>query len=386
MDNNQNETFEKAEIFSSPEDLAASIQADAPQQESAGEQPSNETIMGGQAPPTGSVVEGLPAEEAPAQEAPEEPQQQGTNEVQQENAEPQTNTQPEYSDAELETAVMSFLSDKLGRDVTSLDELTGSQQPGANALDERVEAIAKFVEDTGRAPEDWFRYQSLNPESMDDMTAIRIQMANEYPNLSFEELDLLSKSKYKLDPDLHDEDEVRLSQLQLKIDGQKARAGVEEIRNKYSSPEQAERSQSQSVIDDKWIADMSKEVDALTGLEFDLGGEKTFEFGLDDNYKSQLKTKNARLDEFFDSYVGDSGAWDYDKLSSHMALLDNIDKIVQSVYTQGLGDGQKNIVNTAANISTQSPQQGSQNNQTSPLADQVRQLISKNNKMSFNNF
>ena len=386
MDNNQNETFEKAEIFSSPEDLAASIQADAPQQESAGEQPSNETIMGGQAPPTGSVVEGLPAEEAPAQEAPEEPQQQGTNEVQQENAEPQTNTQPEYSDAELETAVMSFLSDKLGRDVTSLDELTGSQQPGANALDERVEAIAKFVEDTGLAPEDWFRYQSLNPESMDDMTAIRIQMANEYPNLSFEELDLLSKSKYKLDPDLHDEDEVRLSQLQLKIDGQKARAGVEEIRNKYSSPEQAERSQSQSVIDDKWIADMSKEVDALTGLEFDLGGEKTFEFGLDDNYKSQLKTKNARLDEFFDSYVGDSGAWDYDKLSSHMALLDNIDKIVQSVYTQGLGDGQKNIVNTAANISTQSPQQGSQNNQTSPLADQVRQLISKNNKMSFNNF
>ena len=129
---------------------------------------------------------------------------------------------------------------------------------------------------------------------------------------------------------------------------------------------------------------MSKEVDALTGLEFDLGGEKTFEFGLDDNYKSQLKTKNARLDEFFDSYVGDNGAWDYDKLSSHMALLDNIDKIVQSVYTQGLGDGQKNIVNTAANISTQTPQQGGQNNQMSPLADQVRQLISNNNKMSFN--
>jgi len=51
-----------------------------------------------------------------------------------------------------------------------------------------------------------------------------------------------------------------------------------------------------------------------------------------------------------------------------------------------LGDGQKTLVNTAANISTQSPQQGSQNNQTSPLADQVRQLISKNNKMSFNNF
>ena len=33
-----------------------------------------------------------------------------------------------------------------------------------NAIDERVEAIARFVEETGRAPEDWFRFQSLNPE------------------------------------------------------------------------------------------------------------------------------------------------------------------------------------------------------------------------------
>jgi|10_taG_2_1085330.scaffolds.fasta_scaffold19116_3 hypothetical protein len=385
MDNNQNETFEKAEIFSSPEDLAASIQADAPQQESAGEQPSNETIMGGQAPPTGSVVEGLPAEEAPAQEAPGEPQQQGTNEVQRETAEPETNTQQGYSDDEVETAVMSFLSEKLGREVTSLDDLSATQQAEANALDERVQAIAQFVEDTGRAPEDWFRYQSLNPESMDDMTAVRVQMANEYPNLSYEELDLLTKSKYKLDADLHDEAELKLSQLQLKIDGQKAREGVEQIRQKYSAPD-TEQAAPGSVFDDKWVSDMSREVDSIEGLEFDLGGEKTFEFGLDDNYKSQLKTKNARLNEYFDSYVRDDGSWDYESLSTHVALVDNIDKIIKSVYTQGLGDGQKTLVNTAANISTQSPQQGSQNNQTSPLADQVRQLISKNNKMSFNNF
>ena len=52
---------------------------------------------------------------------------------------------------------------------------------------------------------------------------------------------------------------------------------------------------------------MSREVDSLSGLEFDLGGDKTFEFGLDDDYKSQLKTKNARLDEFFDSYVREDG-------------------------------------------------------------------------------
>jgi hypothetical protein len=380
MDNNQNETFEKMEIFSNPEDLAASIQADASEQESTGGRSVNETIMGGQ-PPVGSIVEGLPAQESPFQE---ETQEQGINEFQQESADLDAYTQSEYSDSELETAVMSFLSEKLGRDLTSLDDLSNAQQSEARSLDERIEAIAQFVEDTGRAPEDWFRYQSLNPESMDDMTAIKIQMANEYPNLSYDELDLLTRSKYKLDEDLHSEDEVKLSQLQLKIDGQKAREGVEGIRQKYSSPNEAYEGQAKSVIDDEWISDMSREVDSLSGLEFDLGGDKTFEFGLDDNYKSQLKTKNARLDEFFDSYVREDGSWDHDTLSSHMAVIDNIDKIVRSVYTQGLGDGQKTLVNTAANISTQTPRQGNQNNQTSQLADQVRQLISKNNKMSFN--
>ena len=83
----------------------------------------------------------------------------------------------------------------------------------------------------------------------------------------------------------------------------------------------------ESIIDDNWISEMSKEVDALTGLEFDLGDEKTFEFGLDDQYKSQLKNRNARLDEFFDPYVREDGTWDYDLLSSHMAVIDNIDSI-----------------------------------------------------------
>lgn len=104
MDNNQNETFEKMEIFSNPEDLAASIQADASEQESTGEQSVNETIMGGQ-PPVGSIVEGLPAQESPVQE---ETQEQGINEGQQESAAPETYTESEYSDSELETAVMSF--------------------------------------------------------------------------------------------------------------------------------------------------------------------------------------------------------------------------------------------------------------------------------------
>lgn len=366
------ENFEglgKIETFDSPDELVASMQpasepqAQEPEQQVAEAEPqevSDQEVVASDAP-----VQDQPAVEEPQPEVPNEPA-----------------PEPQYSDQEIEEAVFSFLSDRLGRQIQSIDDISQQEE---NSLDERVEAIARFVKDTGRAPEDWFRYQSLNPEGMDDMTAIRVELANEYPNLSFEELNLLVGSKYKLDPDSFSEDEVRLSQLQLKIDADKARRSIEDLRTSYSAPEQREQAapESQSLIDDQWIAQMSQEVDLLTGLEFDLGDNKTFEFGLDDQYKTQLKDRNSRLDEFFDPYVNQDGTWDYDKLSSHMAVLDNIDRIVKSAYTKGLGDGQRTIVDTAANVSTETPNQGSQNQQTNPLTEQLRQALGNQNGFGF---
>jgi uncharacterized protein YqfA (UPF0365 family) len=42
-------------------------------------------------------------------------------------------------------------------------------------------------------------------------------------------------------------------------------------------------------------------------------------------------------------------------LNAHRAVLDNIDEIVKSVYTQGLSDGQRKLVDKAANIDVSSP-------------------------------
>lgn len=358
MENN-NENVTAFEVFNNTEDLAASMNQEQPAAEPAQEQITEEAAQ-----PV--------AQEATQQEF-EQPVQEGqaTEEYSQED----------YSEADLEQAVLSFMSERLGREINSLDDFSAQQE--TNAIDERVEAIARFVEETGRAPEDWFRFQSLNPEAMDDMTAIRIQMSNEYPNLSYDELSLLVDSKYKLDEDLYTDDEIKLSKLQLKMDGDKARKGIEDIRQGYAAPEY-ESQGVESVIDDEWVSRMSQEVDSLEGLEFDLGDGKVFEFGLDDNYKDQLKGKQARLDEFFDSYVREDGSWDYDLLSSHMSVIDNIDRIVKSAYTRGLGDGQRTLVDTASNVSTQTAPQGNQNQQTNPLAEQLKNIMTSSaGRMTF---
>ena len=356
-----NETVAGFEVFNNVEDLAASATEGTEQVES----PEVETQ---------EAVEEQPqfqeeyAAEADQQVMSDEPDQQVSD-------------GEEYSEEQLQSAVFEYLSEMTGEEITSLDDLYEEEE--TNAVDERVEAIARFVEETGRTPEDWFRFQALNPEGMDDMTAIRIQMSNEYPNLSLDELNLLVNSKYKVDSDLYSEEEVNLAKLQMKMDGDKARQSIEDIRQGYAAPEY-ESEAIESVIDEQWIADMAQEVDTLEGLEFDLGDNNLLEFNLDDNYRNQLKDKQARLDEYFDPYVREDGSWDYDLLSSHMAVIDNIDRIVKSAYTRGLGDGQRTLVDTASNVSTDTIPTGSQNQQDNPLANQVKQLIRQRGGLTFN--
>jgi hypothetical protein len=265
--------------------------------------------------------------------------------------------EPEMSEQEFESAIANYVSEKLGVSIDSLEQLTQLlEAQNSPSIDERVKAIADFVEETGRDPYDWFRYQSINPSEMDDISAVKLQLAVDYPNLSNEDIDLLVKSKYKVDEDLYSDEEIRLSKIQLKIDADKAKRDIDKLRENYRMPVKQEASQEevQSPIDENWIRTMSQEVDSLEALSFQLGDQE-FNFGINDQYKSSLKDKNARLDEFFDQYVDDSGSWNFELLNSHRALVDNIDEIVNSIYKQGLSDGQRKLVETAANVDVSNP-------------------------------
>ena len=308
-------------------------------------------------------------EEQPTVEATPEVEQEITDEPQPDQAE----TQQEYAPEQVEGAVFEFLSERLGRNIASFDDLQVQQQE-QRELDERISVIADFVEKTGRDPRDWFVYQSMNPSEMDDMTAIQIQMSTDYPNLSSQEVNMLVSSKYKTDPDLHSEEEVQLSRLQMKIDAENARKGIDEMRLQYQSPLQ-EQSEQESLIDDNWISNMRNDLAAMEGIEFDLGNGNNFTFGMDANYKNQLAEKNTRLDEFFDPYVREDGSWDYDMLNMHRAFIDNVDKIVQSVYRQGMADAQRSVVQNAANATPTSPNQGSAPSGPDPLVQQLKEAL-----------
>ena len=271
----------------------------------------------------------------------------------------ETAAEPEMTQEQYETNVTKFIGEKLGIELDNLDQLTEIlNAPKQTAeIDERVKAIADFVSETGRDPKDWFTYQSLNPSEMDDLSAVKLQMAVEYPNLDQEEINMLMGSKYKIDEDLHSEDEIKLSKLQLKIDAQKSRKEIEQVRDSYKAPVREEKSEIgdlQSPITKEWITTMSNEVDSLDALTFELG-DTEFNFGIKPEYRSELKKKNENLDQFFDQYVGQDGNWDFEMLNAHRTVIDNIDDIAKSLYNQGLSDGQRKLVEKSANVDVSGP-------------------------------
>ena len=287
----------------------------------------------------------------------------------------------DISEEEMEAAMLGYLSERLGREVSSFDEIGGVEDTSAE-IDERVAAINDFVSKTGRDPLDWFAYQAMNPSEMDDLAAVRTQLSTQYKDLSEKDLNLLIENKYNLDEDLYDESEVRLSQIQLKMDADKARQEIEDLRSTYAAPvkqEQTQEEEIEGIVNEEWLYNMSAEVDALDGIEFEVSKDTSFTFGLEDNYKSQLKSKNENIEDFFSSYVSDNGQWDFEKWNMHQAVLDNIETIVKTAYQQGLGEGQRGMVDRAANVQYQQPNEATNTGQNVPsVEDQVRQALGLN--------
>lgn len=309
---------------------------------------------------------------------------------------PQEPTQVESGSSLTDDASSSFLGflDALSSETQTTEpqpQATATQEPidaePAFEFDPRVKVIADFVAKTGRSPEDWFRYQALDPSEMDDHTVMRVHLASEYPSLGNDEIDLLLGSKYRVDDSVYGEEEVRLGKLQLKIDAQNARKSLDELRSEYTMPiiEQSQNNVTQEIenpFDEQWFDGSRSSLDGLEKISFDLPGGKEFNYGVPKEYRSELLKSNSNMSEYFDKYVDDKGSWDHDLWNMHRVVTDNLPNILQSVYRQGMSDGQRTIVEKAANIDPQMPQSPAQS-QDNSLAQQVLDALGRQSTLTF---
>jgi hypothetical protein len=269
-----------------------------------------------------------------------------------------------------EEEVLSFITNRYGEEVTSLDDLVNKRET-SEELPEDVKAYFDYKKETGRSIEDFVRlHENIDDKTPDSIIASYYSSTEE--GLDAEDIKYLMDEKFGYDEDLDDVKEKRKKELAKKRELSKAKKFFKEQQDKYKLPLESrealsdevqkqlaayrqyidEEASEQEVIEKKldWF---SKETDKVFNKNF-----KGFEFVINDKKISYLpgsvgevKKSGSTINNFIQKYIGDNGlvtnTAEYHR-SLSMAL--NPDKYAKFFYEQGQADAVENMSKKTKNI------------------------------------
>lgn len=281
----------------------------------------------------------------------------------------------EVSDDEI---VLQYLSEKLGRDVASFDDLNSpvSETESNDFASEQLRVINEYVKNTGRTVQDYLNTQTVDLSDVSNDAVIKEYLKLENPGLTEAELNDYITATYKTDSEEYTAREVNAGKVQLNKDAKAARDYFNKVKEDYAMPIEADDPGVSAEDRAEWIGLMESNVDELEGLSFSMNDKgEEYIYSLDDEARQEIKGYNSNLESFFDKYVDQSGSWDFDKLNTDMYILNNIDKIVRGVANQYRSKGTESVINEIKNPSFTQDKQEAPQKQMSTLDMLRRQIL-----------
>ena len=273
------------------------------------------------------------------------------------------------SPAETAPGLDTLLSEKSGGKFKSyqdlenhIEELKANQKTEAEELDNDL--ISRFKEfrtgrngDAKEIARQFLETQILDIEGMDAMEAIRTRMKFAHPNRSAEDIDFLIKNKYKLDEEEFEANEIRLSKLQMEDDATEARKELKELQQKAALKERKvsenHKQQEEEIrqANEKWQRNVDVTLKEFERMEFNLGEEEKFNFGVEK--KDEIKGILSNLPGFWNRYVSqdkDGNVVEHiDRLRDDMTLLTHREEILKAVFDHGRSKGRDEIIKERKN-------------------------------------
>jgi len=279
------------------------------------------------------------------------------------------NSEPTEKDSELsEEDVLSFIGDRYGKKINSIDELVTAREE-APEMPEDIAAYFKYKKETGRSIEDFVKLQrdfsDANPE-----TLVREYLTITEEGLDPEDIDSLMED-YAYDEELDDESVVKKTKLAKKKVIAKAKRFFKEQQEQYKLPLEsrensfgdseeyqaykqyvntAQSQQEEANRKSEWFV---KKSDELFSSEF-----KGFKFNLDqsDVYftpgsASELKKAQETPMNFVSKFIDDQGLLkDAEGYHRSLAIAMNPDKFAQFFYEQGKSSATEDVMRKTKNI------------------------------------
>jgi hypothetical protein len=277
--------------------------------------------------------------------------------------------EPTEKDSELsEEDVLSFIGDRYGKKINSIDELVTAREE-APEMPEDIAAYFKYKKETGRSIEDFVKLQRdfsvANPE-----TLVREYLTITEEGLDPEDIDSLMED-YVYDEEIDDESVIKKTKLAKKKIIAKAKRFFKEQQEQYKLPLEsrensfddseeyqaykqyvntAQSQQEEANRKSEWFI---KKSDELFNNEF-----KGFKFNLDqsDVYftpgsASELRKAQETPMNFVNKFIDEKGLLqDAEGYHRSLAIAMNPEKFAQFFYEQGKSSATEDVMRKTKNI------------------------------------
>jgi len=284
--------------------------------------------------------------------------------LKEENNTPSNNTELKEED------VLSYIGNRYGKEVNSIDELMERRETSEELPDD-VSAFFKYKKETGRSIEDFIKVNKDYNEVEPDKILADFYMATEEGLDADDVQDMISEFAY--DEDLDEESDVKRRKLAKKRAITKAKNFFDEQKEKYKLPLESSTgdfsdsdnkdlesyrkylAESKSVEEEAnkrsdWFLDKTNEVfnNDFKGFDFSIGDNK---INFSPGSAQDLKHSQSDITNFINKYLDKDGLIT-DATSYHRALslAMNPDKFAKFFYEQGKTDAVKSDAKNSKNI------------------------------------
>ena len=324
-----------------------------------------------------------PMETTQEEEGPEEIIESSLKSDSREEENEQEGESQQYEDNSYDST-LDMLNETYGTEYEDLDELLDDlegQNESNDFASEQVEELNRFINETGRSPEDYFKTQTQDYDEMSDVDVIKEYLSIENPELSNKEIELFFDSTYKQNEEKYNTEEGELGKIHLKRDVSKAREELLELQDEYWSPLQNEDKYSQEEVQmeeqarEEFYDNMDKEIESIESLSFEINDNgDTFDYQLTEDDKNTVGDALSNVDNFLDSYVDEQGNVDKENLALDIMAMKLQNKIIKSVASQYRSKGSEQVLRDIKNPSFE-PAKVTDNRGGSSVEDQIGKHI-----------
>lgn len=270
-----------------------------------------------------------------------------------------------------EEEVLSFIKNRYGDEVSSLDDLT-SKRKDTPDLPEEIVNYLNYKKETGRGLDDFMRL-TKDVDGMNEDQLLFEFWKQQKPHLDSDDVDFELSERFSYDEDADDASDVRKRKIAKKEELAKAKEYFNKLKETYktkvestkdfipaeeledfnaykNNKTESQQSQTEATKRSEYFSEKTNELfnEKFEGFEFKLN-DKSLKYKPADSIK--LKESQSDLNNFVTKHLNEDG-YLKDAASYHksLSLAMNPDSFAKFFYEQGKSDAVNDITKESKNI------------------------------------